>query len=173
MLKEHLRGDNLWKILARRDKIFSTNQDNRIDLQLRVVEILEEQTGYKMAEGSINTGPFLYSSTTGDLFYNSTLNWAFGDYNTDWQNKIIADKKTGTIRYLDFVLAEIPGKEETCLKNLLEAYNKMKVLPEAARVVASYWDLQEVTVKVRRMLEEILALGLIPGQCRVCRRLGI
>lgn len=172
MLREHLRNDNLWKILSRREKVFSAHRSERIMLQRMVVSILKEETGYEIVDSDVPE-PFLYSYTAGDLFFRMTLRWAFGNKNTDWQDKVIADKTSGTVKYLNSILAEARGAEAECRKKLLEAFDKMKILPEATRVVDSYKELEEETLRARRAVEEILVLGLIPGQCRVCRRLGI
>lgn len=172
MLREHLRNDNLWKILSRREKVFSAYRRERIMLQRMVVSILKEETGYEIVDSDVPE-PFLYSYTAGDLFFRMTLRWAFGNKNTDWQDKVIADKTSGTVKYLNSILAEARGAEAECRKKLLEAFDKMKILPEATRVVDSYKELEEETLRARRAVEEILVLGLIPRQCRVCRRLGI
>jgi len=172
MLREHLRNDNLWKILSRREKAFSTHRSQRIVLQRTVVSILKEETGYEMVDRSI-LGPFVYSHTAGDLFFRMTLRWAFGNKNTDWQDEVIADTDTGAVKYHFSILAEARGAEEECRKKLLQAFDRMKILPEATQIVDSYKKLEQETLKARRTAEEILVLGLIPGRCRVCRRLGI
>jgi hypothetical protein len=172
MLREHLRNDNLWKILSRRERVFSIHRSERIMLQRKVVSILKEETGYELVDSDV-PGPFLYSYTAGHLFYSMFLHWAFGNKNTDWQDKVIADKVSATVKYFNSILAEARGAEEECRKKLLEAFDKMKALTEATRIVDSYKELEEETLRARRAVEELLVLGFIPGQCRVCRRLGI
>jgi hypothetical protein len=172
MLREHLRNDNLWKILPRRERVFSIHRSERIMLQRKVVSILKEETGYELVDSNV-PGPFLYSYIAGHLFFSMALRWAFGNKSTDWQDKVIADKVSATVKYFDSILAEARGAEEECRKKLLKAFDKMKILPEATRIVDSYKELEEETLRARRVIEEILILGLIPGQCRVCRRLGI
>ena len=174
MLRQHLRNDKLWKILAQREKVYASHRSERIALQRKVVGLLEEETGYKLVGSSDVPLPFLYSYTTGDLFFRMTLRRAFGDYkNDEWQDKIVVDTSAGCVKYHGSILAEVPGKEDECRKKLLDAFRKMQILPEVARVVETYRELEESTLRARQAIEEIRLLGLIPGQCKVCRRLGM
>ena len=174
MLRQHLRNDKLWKILARREKAYASHRLDRIALQRKVVSLLEEETGYKLETGSDVLPPFLYSYTTGDLFYRMTLRPAFGDYKNDaWQDEIVADTSTGCVKYRNLILAEVPGKADECRKKLLDAFRKMQILPEVTRIVNTYRELEESTLRAKQAIEEIRLLGIVLGQCRICRRLGM
>jgi hypothetical protein len=174
MLRQHLRTDKLWKILARREQIYASHRLARIALQRKVVNLLEEETGYKLEAGGDVPPPFLCSYTTGDLFYRMTLRRAFGDYkNNAWQDEIIVDPSADYVKYRNLILAEVPDKADECRKKLLDAFRKMKTLPEVTRVVTTYTELEESTFRAKRAIEEIRLLGLVPGQCKVCRRLGM
>jgi hypothetical protein len=174
MLKQHLSGDKLWKALSRREKAYSVHRQARISFQYKVVDLLEGETGYKLeAQGGVPP-PFLYSYTAGDLLYRMTLQGAFGDRTDDaWQDEIIADTKAGCVRYRNMILAEVPGKAEECRKNLLEAFRKMESVPEVTRILITCRELQESTFKARQAAEEIRILDLVPGRCKICRRLGM
>jgi hypothetical protein len=174
MLRQHLRGENLWKLLAQREKAYSSHRLARIALQYKVVNLLEGETGYRLEARGDVPPPFLYSYTAGDLFYRMTLQGAFGDRKDDaWQDEIVADTSAGCVKYRNTILAEAPGKAEECRENLLEAFRRMQVLPEVARVMNTYQELEDSTFKAKRAVEEIRALGLIPGVCKTCRRLGM
>jgi hypothetical protein len=174
MLRQHLRGDNLWKTLARREKAYSSHRLARIALQYKVVSLIEEETGYKLeARGDVQP-PFIYSHTAGDLFYRMTLAQAFGDSKNDVrQDDIIVDPSGNCVKYHNSILAEVSSKAGKCRKNLLEAFRKMQLLPEVTQVVNTYQELEESTFKAKQAIEEIRALGLISGVCKVCRRLGM
>jgi hypothetical protein len=175
MLKQHLRNDKLWKILARHEKAYASHRLERIALQRKVVALLQKETGYKLEEGNDVRPPFLYSYTTGDLFFKMTLRYTFG-YNApdDWQGKIVVDTSGGHVRYHPgTILAEVPGKEKECRQKLLDAFGKMQDLPELATVVNTFRELEAATLRARQAMEEVLVLGLVPGQCKVCRRLGM
>jgi hypothetical protein len=174
MLRQHLRGDKVWKILARRDKAYSSHRLARIALQYEVVNLIEEETGYKLEARGDVTPPFLYSYTTGDLFYRMTLAHTFGDSKNDaWQDEIIVDTSAGCVKYRNMILAEVPGKADKCRKNMLRAFQQMQLLAEATRVVNTYGELEESTFKARQAVEEIRLLDLVPGACKTCRRLGM
>jgi len=175
MLTQHLSGDKLWKILAQQERASAEHRLKRIAVQHKVVTLLEKETGYKMVDGDNDQPPFLYSHNTGDLFFKMTMRCAFGEYDSDdWQGRIVANKTAGNVLYQSgSILAEVPGNEETCRQKLLGAFGKMKSLPELVEVVATFGELKKATYRARQAIEEVLLLGLIPGHCKVCRRLGM
>jgi uncharacterized protein YcbK (DUF882 family) len=174
MLRQHLKNDKLPKILARWEKAYASHRLDRIALQRKVVNLLEEETGYKLEEGGNVRPPFLCSYTTCDLFYRMTLYCAFGNYKGDeWQDEIVADTATGLIRYCNLILADVPSKADRCRKKLLDAFQEMKTLSEVTRVVTTYRELEESTFRAKQAIEEIRLLGIVPGQCKICRRLGM
>ena len=174
MLRQHLRNDKLWKILARQEQIYASHRLARIALQRKVVNLLEEETGYKLEAGGDVPPPFLYSYTTGDLFYRMTLGLAFGDRKNDaWTDEIVVDTSVGYVKYRNLTLAEVPSSADECRENLLNAFRKMQMLSEVTRVVNTYRELEESTLRTKQTIEEIRLLGLVPGVCRVCRRLGM
>jgi hypothetical protein len=173
MLVQHLRNDKLWKTLAQREKAYASHRLERMALQREVVRLLQEETGYKVVDRNDVPQPFLYSYTAGYLFFRMIIRYAFGDTNEDWQGDLVADTAAGNIRYQGQILAEVPGKEKRCRQNLLDAFQKMKLLPQVITVADTFRQLDEATLRVKQAAEEVLALGLIPGQCKVCRRLGM
>jgi hypothetical protein len=174
MLRQHLRGDKFWRILARRQKAYSSHRLARIALQYEVVGLLEEDTGYKLEARGDVPPPFLYSHTAGDLFYRMTLQRAFGDRKDNaWEDDIVADASRNCVMYHNSILAEVTDRVDECRKNLLEAFRKMELLAEVTRVVNTYKELEEWTLKARQAAEEIRLLDLVPGVCKICRRLGM
>ena len=174
MLRQHLRNDKLWKILARREKAYGAHRLARIALQRKVVSLLEAETGYELEAGGDAPPPFLYSYTAGDLFYRMTLRRAFGDYRNDaWQDEIVVDPEGSCVKYRNSILAEVPGKAHECRTKLLDAFRKMQILPEVTRAANTYDELEESTLRARQAIEEIRLLGLVPGACKICRRLGM
>jgi hypothetical protein len=182
MLKQHLKNDKLWKYLAQREKAYEAHRSKRIALQLRVRELLEEETGCPMVDRNVDQRdsvikpPFLYSYTAGELFFKMALRHAFSDHITyKWQDDIVADPTAGCVRDRlgGVVLAEVPGEEKVCRQKLLDAFNKMKGLPEIKEVASSFGDLERTTSRARQAVKEVLTLELITGRCNVCRRLGM
>jgi len=172
LLKQHLKNDRLWKVLAQWEKAYAAHLAARIAFQLKTVAILEEKTGYKLVDRK-DIPPFLYSYTTGDLFYKTTLRGAFGvGSRIDFEKDIVVG--TGEIRYLNLILAEVnPGNEEKTKVHLLAAFKQLGESPEVSSVVETHITLKDAAMRVRQVAEQIKLLGLITGQCEICRRLGI
>jgi len=172
LLKQHLKNDRLWKVLAQWEKAYAAHLAARIAFQLKTVAILEEKTGYKLVERK-DIPPFLCSYTTGDLFYKTILRGAFGvGSRIDFEKDIVVG--TGEIRYLNLILAEVnPTNEEKTKINLLAAFKQLGESSEVSKVVETHITLKDTVMRVRQVAEQIKLLGLIPGQCEICRRLGI
>jgi len=172
LLKQHLKNDRLWKVLAQWEKTYAVHLAARIALQIKTVAILEEKTGYKLVDRK-DIPPFLCSYTTGDLFYKTTLRGAFGvGSRIDFEKDIVVG--AGQIGYPGLILVEVtPGDEEKTKVNLLAAYKQLEESPEVSPVVETYTTLKDAAMRVRQVAEQIKLLGLIPGQCEICRRLGI
>ena len=181
MLKQHLKNDKLWKYLAQWEKAYETYNSKRIALQLKVVTLLQEETGCPMVarnvddRNSLIKPPFLYSYNTGPYFFNMALRHAFGEPIPDkWQDDIIAEPNSGRVRFRSgTILAEVPDEETVCRQEMLDAFKKIKALPEIHEVSSSFLDLERATLRGRKAAEEVRTLELIPGRCKVCRRLGM
>ena len=174
LLKEHLRNDRLWKVLAQWEKMYAAHLTARTILQRKTVTVIQDKTGCKLVDRNDVPGPFLYSYTTGDLFFRVTLRHAFGvQKDINLESEIAANTASGDVRYHSLVLAEAPGNEEKIRLNLIKAFRKLKRSSEAVSVVDTYKTLEEAVIRVRQVVEQIKLLGLIPGQCEICRRLGM
>jgi len=175
LLRQHLRDDKLWKWHSNWEKALATHLTARKELQLGLVDILEKETGYKMIDyrGSF-TPPFLCSYTLGPLLYQLAIDFAFSSYQSkNIEDDIIIDTGSGTIKYQNSIMAEVLGNEEVTRANILNAYRKIIASDELKTVTISFGKLQEHAARVRQAAEEILLLGLITGQCSICKRLGL
>jgi hypothetical protein len=174
LLRQHLRNDKVWKLFAQWEEIRRSHLADRTALQLKVVALLEEKTGYNLVDKNDISPPFLYSYIAGDLFFRAVLSRAFGTKGiANLEAEIRADTASGAVKYQGSILAETPGNEEICRQNLLAAFKELVVSPEVSQVVISHRSLKEASAKVRQATEEILLLGIIPGQCSICLRLGL
>jgi len=174
LLKQHLKNDRLFKHLAQWEKALPSHLASRKAMQREVVAIMEEKTGFKVVDEGISR-PFIYSYTAGHLFYKSALNSAFGlRHDGSFEDDIIADTGAGTVRYqMGSILAKAPGREEETRRNLLAAYRELLSSPELAQVVNTFETVAEAAAAVSQDAEELLLLGFIPGQCHICKRLGL
>ena len=174
LLQEHLRRDSVWSAFDGWKKMLATHLEDRRVLKSKAATLLEEKTGYGLVDKLDNDPAILYSAV--DLFYRVELNKALGiPDETNLEERIIADIAAGEIRHgsMGSILAKAPGAEEECKAGILEAFRELQESFEFSRVKETYEMLEGVTAKARRAVEEISLLGLVPGQCRVCRRLGI
>ena len=143
-------------------------------MEAKCADLLMEKTSYTLVDQPMNP-PFLFSHTSLDLTYKAAINRVLGiKQGTDFEDMVVTDKERGEVKYgTGTILAEAPGKEEQCKTNILKAFKELTESTEAANVKQTQNELAEATIKVKRAVEEILLLEMVPGECRVCRRLGI
>jgi hypothetical protein len=174
VLRDHLKNDRLWKVLAWRSAAAEEDKDARMDFQMKVVAVLEKKTGLKVTDNVDGPPPFLYSYTAGDLVYRTVLRRSLGNRETpDLDAQVVIDQKQGAVKYRGLVLAQAPEQEEKVRDEILKAVKDLEASGEAARVVAAHRKLKEETGKARLVAEQIRSLGMIPGLCEICRRLGL
>lgn len=174
LVQEHLKSDSMWASLTAWGRALAAHVEARVGLEAKCADLLREKTGYKLVEQPVEP-PFLYSYTTLDLIHQAVLNRALGvEQKTRFEDMIVVDKERGEVKHgIGTTLAEAPGEEERCKANILAALKELFESKEAAKVKQTYKELEEATIKASRAVEEILLLELVPGECRVCRRLGI
>lgn len=172
LVQEHLKGDPMWASLTTWRRAFAAHVEARVNLEAKCADLLVERTGYKLVDRS-DEPPFLYSFGTLDLIYQSALDRAMGvEQATELEDTIVVDTEGGEVWHASRKLAEAPGEEERCKANILSAIREALESREAANVGQTYRELVVATTKARGAVEEILLLELVPGECRVCRRLG-
>jgi hypothetical protein len=174
LLKEHLSNDRLWKVLSRWRKAYIAHLLARTALQRKIVSVIQDKTGYKMIDGKKTSQPFLYSYTTGDLFFRTILQHALNlKTEFDPEHDITVNTVNGDIRYGGLVLGEVLGDVEKTKDKLIEAFHELKGSTEAVSVAETYKALEETITKVREVIENLKLLGLLPGLCEICKRLGM
>jgi len=150
-------------------------------LQRKTATLLQEKTGYQLVAGN-GAPPMVYADTTGALFFKTVLDLAFAPPQgmdldrviSDLKSEITIDPTSGEVKYRrGLILAAAPGNWENTKKNLLDAFRSLAKSAEVMPVVDTYQTLEEITAKARRMVKQIRLLGLVPGQCEICRRLGM
>ena len=174
LLKEHLRRDPIWKMIELWKEAMIAHIGARTGLKLEIQQLLKSEAGYKLVE-TTTVPPFMYLNETVSLLYRSAIDKALQVVDVvNLQEYVIADTTTGQVRYRNsLILAEAPGEEEKYRKDILDIYAKLEKLEAIDKVANTYNSLVESTAKARRAVEEISLLGYIPGNCRVCRRLGM
>ena len=181
LLKEHLKNDKLWRVLAQWEKASANHFAARIAFQRRTVALLQEKTSYKLIDGD-GAPPFVYSYIAGPLFYKAAIDMAFatpekraqGSAIRNMESAVSTNEDNGDVSYENrLILAVAPGNEHKTKQNLLDAFRILAESPEVKAVVETYQALEQITTKTRQVVEGIRLLGLVTGQCEICRRLGM
>jgi len=181
LLKEHLRQDKLWRVLAQWEKAKANHLTARVTFQRKTATVLQRKTSYKLIDGD-GTSPFMYSYTAGALFHKAAIDMAFAASDERAQKSIIRNMETAISVNTDngdvvfekgSILAVAPGSEETTKQHLLDALKDLGKSPEVKAVVETCQTLEQITTKARQVVEDIRLLGFVPGQCDICRRLGM
>lgn len=177
LVQEHLNGDPMLSSLNAWKKALAAHVEARVNLEAKSAHLLTEKTGYELVEASMDRSavpPFVNSYPTLDLIYQVVLNRVLGfEQKTKFEDMVTADIERGAVKHgPGTFLAEAPGREEECRVNILAALEELLVSEEATKIVQTHKELEEAMIKARRAADEILLLEMVPGECRVCRRLG-
>ena len=175
LLQEHIRRDQIWGAAVKWKDSLVSNLGARIALKSRAAAVLEEKTGYRLQENP-EQPPYLLVKPLLNVLYESALNQGLGiSYAPVLENNIGVDTDSGMVIYGNgrLVMAASPGAEEQCKEDIIGACRALAVSEEAKAAVETYGELERLTTRAKRMAEEIMLLGLIPGDCSVCRRLGM
>jgi hypothetical protein len=177
LVLEHLYGDPMLSSLNAWKKALIAYIEARVSLEIKSAKLLKKKTGYELVEVSTDRSavpPFINSYPTLDLIYQVILNRVLGfEEKTKFEDMITADKERGAVRHgPGTYLAEVPGKEDECMAAILAALEELLVSEEATKIGQTHKVLEEATIKARRAADEVLLLEMVPGECRVCRRLG-
>ncbi len=175
LLKEHLgKRDPLWAILDGWKKALKNHIQARRELAYKTKWVIESIINYKLVDNPADS-PFVYSTTTIPFLYNEALNIALGTPSpTSLGERIFVDTKSGEVRdESGHILAKTPGEEEQCKQKVLAAFEDLKKSTEVKKVTQTYIEAKESIPRLRRAIQEIKLLGIIPGRCLVCKRLGI
>lgn len=135
---------------------------------------MEIKTGCQLVSEPIDS-PFIYSYTAVDIIYQATGRSALGcPSGINLEERLVADPDRKEVRYGPAtIFAEHVNDAEKCKANILDAFESLQIVSEIKKLQETYDNLKAATYKARRATEEISLLRLVPGRCRVCRRLGI
>jgi hypothetical protein len=181
LLKEHLKRDKLWRMLVQWKKARATHLSAKLTLQRKTVTLLEGKTGYKLTGGD-GPSPFVCSYTAGHVIYKNAIDIAFAAPDKKAQKGIIGKMEAvitvntnngDVILRSGSILAVAPGNEQATKQHLLDALKDLGRSPEAKAVVDTYHALEQIATKARQVVEDARLLGLVPGQCEICGRLGM
>jgi len=173
-LRDHLKNDRLWKVIARWGRAAEEHERAKAALQIRTAELLEEKTGLRLLSESGTEASFLRPHVAGEVVYRTALQRAFGRREEPELNaELVVDSKRGQVTWRGTIVAEARGREQKVRGGVLEALRALEVSPEATRVVHTYQLLKAATENARQTAEQVRSLEMVPGLCEICRRLGL
>ena len=119
-------------------------------------------------------GSFIYSHSV-DFLFQIAIQRLLGLVDTsDFEDNIIIDFNSGDIRSGRTILSHAPGAEQEYRSHLISAINNLMQNHEEVNTVSrTYKMVKEAMIRARQAAEEISSMGLVPGQCKICRSLGI
>ena len=176
LLKEHLKGDKLWRMINRWRGLFLEHVKARVALVGAVQRLLEKETGLKLIK-SANEVPKkggLFPVAV-KVFYELAICQALGVKNeTNLEERLIGTPD-GYIRNgpggTGYACA--PGFQDECKEKFLVALNKLHDSQEKKQVISSYIEAGKITEETKRVAEEISLMRWLPRRCRVCKRMGV
>ena len=177
LLAEHLRNSKAWRALGDWQRSLKKHRLACGRLQIKTLRILAEKTGIRhYSEGGTTTGPLLHAEITGDLLCRTVVQYLLTGKDTLKPEEMRIDPQLGTVSYRNGLLAEGLQEEASaskCQKNILNSLEALKESPEVREMLALFQQLEKTLPKAGSELRAIHTLGVIPGQCRVCRQFGL
>jgi len=172
-VQEHLKRDRFGLMLGQWKKALVSHFEARMAMKRKLTELLKEKTGYQLASRPVNA-PCLYTSSA-DILLKPTIEWLLEpEVTRNPAENINIDPDNEEVRYsYGTAVAYAPGATQKCRDNIISALNELKTSQEAKNVIDTYGPNVDSATKARRSAEEIDMMGLVPGQCRICQRLGI
>ena len=178
LIAEHLKNSKAWRALGDWTRSLRRHRTACGKLQMRSFEVLMQLTGLNTyEERNADSGPLLHAENTGDLLCRTIVKDLSGDTDIEMVAKeIVIDNERGIVLFRGTVLAEgIKESKELaeCRDSIVEALKVLKEGSEAFQVVNTFQQLEKVLPKVRNELRAVRLMGVLPGQCRICRQFGL
>lgn len=172
LLKEHLKCDPLTNALNIWRKTLPYHMLARVELKRKLVALLKSKTGYKVEDESASDRCLLVSGVD-HLFRYLLTNLPNPVAIDKIANSIAVDSDMCQVKYgAGTTLACARGEEEGCRNNILEVLKELSTKEAMGTVISTYEAHRASIDKASKAIKEIRMMGFIPGQCRICRRLG-
>ena len=176
LLADHLDRDAIWENIKTWKETIIVHIEARMALKKLAYNLIKDKTGYPIIQ-HIDKAPdkgFIWPITV-ELFYDAALNHALLiKGGPDIAGALVASSADPYVRLEDgnHLLANVPGAQEGCKENLIKAFNELRKSDKMMAVFDTYDQVKTTTQKTRRVVEDISLFGMLPGSCRVCRRMG-
>lgn len=173
LLQEHIKRDPFGDAVNRWKRAISSHLEARMATKIKLADLLQARTGYELAEKRTDT-PFLDLNSVTFLFQ-SVIEGLLGQVDAHkLEDEIVADVSKAKVKFSGGgTVAYAPAREEQCRKDIINALKAVKESAEAKNAIDTFKTVERLATKANRSGEEICLLGILPGQCQICRRLGM
>jgi hypothetical protein len=176
LLREHLKGERLWGKVEKWKKAILGNVKARIALRLKTETLLESNTTYRVIDVIDNTSSanYLYSAAV-ELFCRMAMEEAIQIPDREVFVRDLIVIAEPYIKYTkgDKPLAHYADLAKQFRSSIINSYDSLIKYTKVTKMKENYENLCDITKKTKDYIEEIVLLGIIPGHCRVCQRLGL
>ena len=176
LLKQHLPRDPLWDLIIRWKKANADFDDSCAAVRKITSDLLLKECRCKIIDANTDTDakpPFLFSRAV-ELIYTEALTRAIEDKpRINIADSLKADRKSGQVVSGGTIMAVAPGREEEFAGYIRKVLAKVSDSDQTTKVSYKYDALKQVNEKARAAAQDIMLLGMVPGLCRICRKLGL
>jgi len=172
LLRQHLKNDRLWKLVAHWKKAAEVYQEAAIALQIKTAEILGKKTGLRLSTRIRR--PSICTYTAAESVYRTAVQRALGMKDEpSFESCIVADKQSGEVISGSQIFAKASGREEAVREGIIAALNVLISTAEMQRMIETFEALKEKWESARQTAKHLKMLGMIPGLCEICELLGL
>ena len=174
LFQEHMRRDSIWKVISQWKNAVAAHLEARLVLSEKVISLLREKSGLDVMESVEKAGNnYLYPAGI-QAIYAHTLNWALGiSSKVSLERELRASDPRLYYGQERIPILDAPGSVDEYKVKVLSVFNELQKPAVINQIITSYQAVEEITHKASKAIEELSLLRLVPGQCRVCRRLGL
>ena len=145
-----------------------------LTLNQTVLSLLREKTGLDVMESTDKAGNnYLYPAGIQTISWH-VLNFALGiSGKVNLERELRAEEPHLYYGQDRIPILIAPGLVDKYKTEVLAVYSELQKPAVTGQLLSSYQAVEEITNKASKTIEELSLLRLVPGQCRVCRRLGL
>jgi hypothetical protein len=172
LFQEHMRRDSIWKLLSEWKNAVAAYLQASHMLNEKVVNVLREKTGLDLIETLDKAGSkYLYPAGANfihEYIVNSELRISPG---INFEKELKTEEPHLNYGRERIPILTAPGEVDKYKTEVLTAVGELRKSVVTNQIITSYRIVEDITYKASRAIEELSLLRLVPGQCRVCRRL--
>lgn len=172
LFQEHMRRDPIWKVIFEWKKAVAAYLQASFVLRQRVLKVLREATGLEFIESIDKAGNRYLYPAGAQFIYELIVNSALGiSKYANLERELRIDDPHLNYGQERIPILTAPGAVDEFKAKVQLVFAELQKPAITKEIVTSYMAVEDITRKASKAIEELSLLRLIPGQCRVCRRL--